>query len=85
MKFNLITIFPEIFDSYIQKGMIRIAQEKKLIKVNPINLRDFAIDKRGTVDDKPYGGGPGQIMLVEPAFKALKKIKQTKNYKNKKT
>jgi len=76
MKFNVLTIFPDIFDSYINKGMIRIAQEEKIIKINPINLRDFASDKHGTVDDRPFGGGPGQILMVEPVYKALEKIQK---------
>jgi tRNA (guanine37-N1)-methyltransferase len=74
MKFHILTIFPDILNSYLDKGMLRIAQEKKLISVKQHNLRDYAIDSRGTVDDKPYGGGPGQVMLVEPIYKALKQI-----------
>ncbi|MFH0779867.1 MAG: tRNA (guanosine(37)-N1)-methyltransferase TrmD [Parcubacteria group bacterium] len=74
MKFDIITIFPDILDSYVNKGMLRIAQEKKIIKIKTHNLRDFAVDKHGTVDDKPYGGGPGQVLMVEPVFKALKRI-----------
>ena len=86
MRFNLITIFPEIIDSYLNKGMLRIAQEKKIIKVKNINLRDFAVDSRGSVDDKPYGGGPGQVMMVEPIYKALRAVnKKTKKQENKKT
>jgi len=91
MKFNIITIFPEILDSYFSKGMIRIAQEKKLIKIKTHDLRDFATDKHGTVDDRPYGGGPGQVMMVEPVYKAIKKILQlrptasTQDDKHKKT
>ena len=75
MKFNIMTIFPDILDSYFDKGMIRIAQEKKLIKIKNINLRDFAVDNRGTVDDRPYGGGPGQVIMVEPVYKALRALK----------
>jgi len=74
MKFDILTIFPDILDSYINKGMIRIAQEKKIVKIKTHNLRDWAVDKHGTVDDRPYGGGPGQILMVEPVYRALKKI-----------
>ncbi|SRR6056297_1529295 len=74
MKFDILTIFPEILDSYFQHGMMRLAQEKKLIKIKNHDLRDFAVDKHGTVDDKPYGGGPGQVLMVEPVYRALKKI-----------
>lgn len=78
MLFQFITIFPEIFDSYFSKGMIRVAQEKKLIKIKTHNLRDVAVDKHGTVDDRPYGGGPGQVMMVEPIWKALRTICKSK-------
>lgn len=81
MQFDLITIFPDIFTSYFSKGMIRIAQEKKKIKCNFHNLRNFAVDKHGTVDDRPFGGGPGQVFMVEPIIKALKKIRRKKKSK----
>lgn len=74
LKFDFITIFPDILDSYVNKGMLRIAQEKKIVKIKTHNLRDFAVDKHGTVDDKPYGGGPGQVLMVEPVAKALSRI-----------
>jgi tRNA (guanine37-N1)-methyltransferase len=74
MKFHILTIFPDILDSYLQKGMLRIAQEKKIISIKPHFLRDYAVDKHGTVDDRPFGGGPGQVFMVEPIVKALEKI-----------
>ena len=81
MKYDLLTIFPDIFDSYLSKGMMRVAQEKKIINVKTHNLRDFAIDKHGTVDEKTYGGGPGQVLCVEPVYKALKTIRRAKKSK----
>jgi len=81
MRFDILTIFPEIFDSYISKGMIRIAQEKKIVNFKMHSLRDYAVDNHGTVDDRPYGGGPGQVMMVEPVYKALKKIRKAKKSK----
>ncbi len=74
MKFKILTIFPDIFDSYLNKGMMRIAKEKKIVQIEAVNLRDFAVDNHGTVDEKPYGGGPGQILMIEPVYNALKKI-----------
>ena len=85
MRFDIITIFPEIFDSYFSKGMVRIAQEKKIIKIKTHDLRQFAVDKRGTVDDKPYGGGPGQVMMVEPVYKALRELRAKDKGKRAKT
>lgn len=81
MQFDLITIFPDIFDSYINLGMLRVAQEKKLATFKFHNLRDQAVDKHGTVDDRPFGGGPGQLFMIEPIIKTLDKIKKKKKSK----
>ena len=81
MRFDLITIFPNIFDSYFSESILKKAQQKKLVKIFVHNLRDFTNDKHRTVDDKPYGGGVGMVLMVEPIHRAVKKIKQ----KNKKT
>ena len=75
MRFDVITIFPHIFDSYFNESIIKRAQAKGLVKINIHNLRDYTIDKHKSVDDKPYGGGPGMVMMVEPIFKAVKKLK----------
>jgi len=74
MKINFLTIFPKIFDSYLNESIIRRAQIKKLIKFNVVNIRDFATDKHHTTDDKPYGGGAGMVMKVEPIFNALRSL-----------
>lgn len=79
--FHIITIFPEIFDSYFKEGILRRAQLKKKIKIKIYNLRDFTNDKRKTVDDRPFGGGPGMVLKVEPIQKAIRKIQ--KNIKGK--
>jgi tRNA (guanine37-N1)-methyltransferase len=74
MKFNVITIFPEIIDEYAEKSIIGRAQENNLLQINAVNLRDFALDKFHKVDDSPYGGGPGMVMKVEPIFLALQSL-----------
>ncbi|MBU2082066.1 tRNA (guanosine(37)-N1)-methyltransferase TrmD [Patescibacteria group bacterium] len=74
MRFDIITIFPKIFDSYLNESIIKRAQKNKKIKINIINLRDFATDKHKTVDEKPYGGGPGMVFKIEPLIKALSKL-----------
>jgi tRNA (guanine37-N1)-methyltransferase len=81
LTFDIITIFPGIFDSYLKESFIRKAQEKKLIKINVHNLRDWASDKHKTVDDRPFGGGLGMVLKVEPIFKAIKDL--TKSQKKK--
>ncbi|OGZ62771.1 MAG: tRNA (guanosine(37)-N1)-methyltransferase TrmD [Candidatus Staskawiczbacteria bacterium RIFCSPHIGHO2_01_FULL_34_27] len=75
IKFDIITIFPSIFDSYIKESLIARAQKKKLIKINIHNLRDFTYDNHQTVDDRPFGGGLGMVLKVEPIFKAVKSFK----------
>jgi len=81
IKFDIITIFPEIFGSYFSKSLISRAVKKKLIKVKIHNLRDWTSDRHKTVDDRPFGGGFGMVMKVEPIFKAIKVLKRTKNRK----
>ncbi len=81
MKFDILTIFPESLNSYFSSSIIKRAQEKKLIKINTFDIRVAATDKRKTVDDTPYGGGPGMVLKIEPVYKTLKKIykKESKN------
>ena len=76
--FDIITIFPEIFDSYLKESFIKKAQEKGLIKIRIHNLRDWARDKHKTVDDRPFGGGLGMVLKVEPIYKAVEAIKKIK-------
>lgn len=74
LTFNIITIFPKIFDSYFNNSIIKRAQTDELVKMKIYNLRDFTNDKRQTVDDRPYGGGAGMVLLAEPILRAIKKI-----------
>jgi tRNA (guanine37-N1)-methyltransferase len=82
MRFDIITIFPEIFNSYFNESILKRAQKKKLIKIKAHDLRKFTIDRHKTVDDRPYGGGAGMLLKVEPIYKAvatLKKVQITKS------
>jgi len=83
-QFDIITIFPKIFESFLKESFIKKAQEKRLIKINIHNLRDFTTDQHKTVDDRPYGGGLGMVLKVEPIFKAIKEIKRIKRLSDKK-
>ncbi len=78
IQFDIITIFPKVFDSFLKESFIKKAQEKGLIKINVHNLRDFATDKHKTVDDRPYGGGLGMVIKIEPIYKAVKSLKRSK-------
>jgi len=76
MKISILTIFPEQIAHFLKFGVTRIAQENKKIEYDIQDLRKFTTDKHKKVDDKPYGGGAGMVMKVEPVFRALKEIKQ---------
>ncbi len=79
MQFDIVTIFPKLFDSFCSESLLAKAQDKKIITVRVHNLRDFTKDRHHTTDDKPYGGGAGMLMKIEPLAAALKKIKRKKN------
>lgn len=75
MRFDIITIFPGIFDSYFNESILKRAKKEKLIDIKIHNLRDYTFDKHKTVDDTPYGGGAGMVMKVEPIYKCVESIK----------
>ena len=83
MRFDILTIFPKIFDSYFGESIIKRAQEKSLIEIKAYDLRDWTTDNHKTVDDTPYGGGAGMVMKIEPLYKAIKSIKSVKSIKSK--
>jgi tRNA (guanine37-N1)-methyltransferase len=85
MRFHIITIFPDIFDSYINESILGRAIKNKLVTLKFYNPRDFVKGSKSNykpVDDKPYGGGPGMVMRVEPMIKAIEKA--VKSIKSKK-
>lgn len=77
MKIDIITLFPKMFQGPFDESIIRRAQDKGLVKIEIHNLRKWAIDKRGTVDDRPYGGGVGMVMMIEPLVKAIEELKSS--------
>ncbi len=76
MTIHLLTLFPEYFENILGSSILKRAQEKQLITFHVVNIRDFATDKHQTADDRPYGGGPGMVMKIEPIAKALAEIKK---------
>ncbi len=78
MRIDIITLFPDLFVPFSEWSMIKKAREVKALDLKTHDLRSWAIDKRGTVDDKPYGGGPGMILKPEPIFKAVASVKERK-------
>ena len=75
-RFDIITIFPEIFDSYFGESIIKRAVEKEIVEIKAHNLRDYSTNKHHNTDDTPYGGGAGMVMQVEPIYLAVKDIKK---------
>lgn len=76
MIFDIITIFPDIFDSYLSESLIKRGLDRGLIKINIHNLRKWASDRHKTVDDRPFGGGLGMVMRVGPIYRAVQEIKK---------
>lgn len=77
MRFDIVTIFPNALDSYFATSILKRGQEKGLITINTVNIRDFADDKHHTTDEPPYGGGPGMVMKPGPIFSAVESIAGT--------
>ncbi len=79
MRFDIISLFPESFQSYFGVSMLKRAIEKNLIEIHMHQLRDFAFDKHKAVDDTPYGGGAGMVLKVEPIAACLEAVKSLKS------
>lgn len=77
MLIDIITIFPEMFKGYFSQSILKIAQKKNKLKIRLHNLRDYTTDKHKKVDDRPFGGGAGMVMMAHPIFKAVEKIKKS--------
>jgi len=76
MRFDIISIFPEIFSSYFNESIIKRAITSKKISINTHNPRDFSKDKHKKVDDIPYGGGAGMVMTPEPLYDCIKSVQK---------
>jgi tRNA (guanine37-N1)-methyltransferase len=75
MRFDILTLFPNMFSSPLQESILGKAIEKGLIQIRTINIRDFTLDKHQVADDSPYGGGQGMVMKVEPIARAIESAK----------
>jgi len=74
MRFDVFTLFPEMFPAYLNESILKRAQEARLLEVELHNIRDWAVDKHKVTDDEPYGGGGGMVMKPEPIFAAVEEI-----------
>lgn len=75
MRFDIITIFPGMFQSVFRAGVVKKALDKGIVEINVHDLRDFAPSKHKQVDDRPFGGGQGMVLMPEPIFSAVERIK----------
>ncbi len=74
MRFDVLTLFPEIFDGFLSQSLLRSAIERGLVEIKLWDFREWARDKRKSVDDKPYGGGPGMLLCCQPIFDCLETV-----------
>lgn len=75
MRFDVLTLFPGIFESYLGQSLLKLAIERGLLEVSLHNIRDWARDKHHTVDDRPFGGGPGMVLKVEPLVECVEAVR----------
>ncbi len=79
LEIDVLSIFPEMFKGVLEQSIIKRAQQKKKIKIILHDLRDFTTDKHRKVDDRPFGGGPGMVMIAQPIFDGVEKLKRRKD------
>ncbi len=80
MRIDILTVLPELLESPLNHSIVKRARDKGLVELNIINLHDFASDKYKSVDDYAFGGGAGMVMMIEPVFRAIEKLKAERDY-----
>lgn len=76
MRFDVLTLFPEMFSGYMTQSLLKLAIERSLVEINLHNIRDYSRDKHKCVDDRPFGGGPGMVLKPEPVVEAVEAVQQ---------
>ena len=74
MRFDVLTLFPEIFSGYLTQSLLKLAIQKGLVDIRLWNIRDWAAGKHKSVDDRPFGGGPGMVLMCDPVFAAVEAV-----------
>ncbi len=80
MRIEILSVCPELLESPLNYSIVKRARDKGLVEINVVNLHDFAGDKYKSVDDYAFGGGAGMVMMIEPVYKAIEKLKSERNY-----
>jgi len=78
MRFDILTLFPDMFSGYLQQGIVGRAAKNGIVRVNLINIRDFAKGRHKSTDDRPYGGGDGMVMKPGPLYRALQSVEKNR-------
>ncbi len=76
MRFDVLTLFPEMFSGYLTQSLLKLAIERSLVEIKLHNIRDYSRDKHKCVDDRPFGGGPGMVLKPEPVVEAAIQIEK---------
>ena len=76
MRIDILTLFPEMFEGFLNSSIIKRAIDNKQVEINIVNFRDYTLDPHGKVDDTPYGGGSGMVLMVQPIYDAVKALKK---------
>lgn len=76
MRIDILTLFPNMYDGFLSESIIKRAIEKKLVEINIVNFRDFSKDPHQKVDDTPYGGGNGMVLMIQPIYDCIKSLKK---------
>ena len=76
MRFDVLTLFPDLFQGYLSQSILKLAIERGLVAIHLWNIRDWATGKHKSVDDRPFGGGPGMVLMPEPVFAAVEEVQQ---------
>src|SRR5881398_2477657 len=76
MRFDVLTLFPGMFEGYFTQSLLKLAIQQGLVEIHLWNFRDWARDKHHKVDDRPFGGGPGMVIMPEPVFAAVEAVQK---------
>src|SRR5947209_10739767 len=74
MRFDVLTLFPDLFQGYLGQSLLKLALARGLVEIHLWNFRDWARGKHRSVDDRPFGGGPGMVLMPEPVFAAVEEV-----------
>ncbi|HAW58248.1 MAG TPA: tRNA (guanosine(37)-N1)-methyltransferase TrmD [Bacteroidales bacterium] len=80
MHIDILTLFPKMFEGFFSESILKRAIDKKLVEINLHNIREYSTDKHRRVDDYPFGGGAGMVMMIEPICRAIESLKKERNY-----